>query len=100
MPAMIVRREFGVDGVLPFEHPRRVRDANVEAAVRRVLPGRVDHRCAGMLLQDIPDHLDRVDLRLALHELDSFEEPTNRGAKRGAPGANLSLPLKLAQGAP
>ena len=97
---MIVLGKHRVGGVLPLEHPRRVRHPDVEAAVRRVLPGGLDHRRPRMLLEDVPDHLDGVDLRLALHELDGLVQPADRRAERRAPRENLSFALQVAQRAP
>ena len=100
MATMIVGREHRVGGVFPLEHAGRVRDANVEAAVGGVCLRRVEHRGARMLLEHVPDHLNRVDVVLTLDELDGFIQPTDRRPERGAPRANLSLALERAQRIP
>ena len=100
MPAVVVRREDGVLGVFPLEHPRRMRHANVEDAVRRMRARRLDHRRSGMLLEDVPDHLDRVDVRFPLEELDRLVEPPDGRTERRTPRANLPFPPELAQRLP
>src|SRR3954469_2496690 len=77
-----------------------MRDANVEAAARRVLAPRLDHRRPRMLLEDVPDHLDGVDVVLALHQLHSLVQPADRWPEGRAPGADLPLPLERAERLP
>jgi len=100
MAAVIVRWKNGVDRVFPLEHPGCVRHADVEAAVRRVLFRRIDHRRARMLLEHVPDHLNRVDVRLAFCEFNGFVEPSYGRTERGTPRANLSFTLQRAHCAP
>ena len=97
---MVVRRKDRLLGVLSLEHTGRVRDADIEAAAGRVGASRFDHRASRMLFQNIPDHLDRVDVALAFHELDRLVQPADRRSERRPPGADLPFPLQRAQRIP
>src|SRR5688572_3172229 len=97
---MVVRRKHGLFAVFPLEHPRRVSDADIERAVRRRFTGGFDHRRTGVLLEDVPYHLDRADVGLPLAELDRLVKPADSGAKRGAPHLDEALVAHLAESAP
>ena len=100
MTPMIVLGKNRVFRVVALEHSRCMRHANVEHAVRRMLARGFDHRCARLLLEDIPDHLDRADILFALAQLDCFVKPADRRAKRCAPHANFSFALQIAKRLP
>ncbi len=100
MAPVIVRRKNGVFRVFSFQHPRRVRHANVEAAVRRVLARGFDHPRSGLLLENVPDHLNGVHVRLALAQLDGFVQPADRGTECCAPDLDEPLILHFAQRLP
>src|SRR6266576_5049355 len=97
MPTMVIGGEDGVLRVLPFQHPRRVRDADVEAAIRGELLGGFDHSASWMLLEDVPDHLNGPDVALPLAKLHCFVQPSYRGTERSAPDADQAFILHLAQ---
>src|SRR5581483_3584612 len=77
-----------------------MRDTDSESAVGSGAPGRVDHRGAGMLLENVPDHLDHPDVGLALAQLDGFVEPADGWTKGRAPDADLALAFEVAQRTP
>src|SRR5688572_21573319 len=97
---MIVFREDCVLGILPFEHAGSMSDANVEATVGCVFFGGFDHWSTGVLLQNIPDHLNGTYVRLTLAKLNGFVQPADGRAKSGAPDSDLPFFLELAERLP
>src|SRR3954466_14540381 len=97
MSAVIVGRKYRVFGVFALEHPRRVRDANVEHAVWCKIFRGLYHCAARMLLEDVPDHLDGPDVALTLAELHSLIEPADCRPERRTPHLDEALGLQLAK---
>ncbi len=76
MAAMVVLGEDRIDGVLAFEHARGMRDTSDHGDT--VGAGGCNEVAAGLLLEQIVDHLHCVDWAIVC-DPDTLVVPANRG---------------------